>query len=352
MVRLRTPITAVLVLLMPGSWGSAALAADDGGTVKSGRFLGAKPTEYPGWFKQSFLEYSDDVREAAAQNKRLMVMFHQDNCPYCNALVERNLSQKHIEDKVRRFFEVIAINMWGDREILTVDGQTYSEKSFAEALRVQFTPTLIFFNEEGKAVLRLNGYLPPQQFETALDYVSQKKEYELPYSDFVASRTSRSSPGKLRDQDFFSSPPYDVSAATGKHRPIAVFFEQGDCPNCDTLHLQVLNDPHTRDLVSNFTCIQLDMWSQTPVVTPAGEDTTARRWAKALNLQYAPSIVLFDPAGREIIRSEALFKLFHTQSIFDYVLSGAYKNQPNFQRYISARAERIREQGIDVDIWK
>ncbi len=352
MARSQTRNAAVVVLLIVVAWVSAPVAAAQDDAPKLGRFLGAKPAEYPAWFKQSFLEFSEDVREAAASNKRLMVMFHQDNCPYCNALVERNLSQKHIEDKMRESFEIIAINMWGDREVLTVEGQSYSEKAFAEALRVQFTPTLIFFNETGEMVLRLNGYLPPRQFEAALDYVSQKKESELSYTDFVALRAAGSSSKKLHSQDFFSSPPYDLAAAAGGDRPIAVFFEQGDCPNCDTLHSEVMNDPQIRELAGKFTCVQLDMWSRVPVVTPAGDQTDAREWAKSLNVKYAPSIVLFDAAGREIIRSEAMFKVFHTQSIFDYVLSGAYKTQRSFQRYISARAEHIREQGVDVDIWK
>jgi hypothetical protein len=94
------------------------------------------------------------------------------------------------------------------------------------------------------------------------------------------------------------------------------------------------------------------MWADTPVITPDGQRTTAREWARALAINYAPSVVLFDPQAGEVIRSEAFFKRFHTASIFDYLLSGAYKAEPSFQRYISARAEQIREQGRDVDIWQ
>jgi hypothetical protein len=36
----------------------------------------------------------------------------------------------------------------------------------------------------------------------------------------------------------------------------------------------------------------------------------------------------------------------------DYVASGAYKTQPNFQRYISGRADKIEAQGGHVDLWK
>ena len=98
--------------------------------------------------------------------------------------------------------------------------------------------------------------------------------------------------------------------------------------------------------------VQLDMWSKTPIITPDGKRTTARDWAKSLSIAYAPSVVLFDPKAGEVIRSEAFFKRFHTASIFDYLLSGAFKTEPSFQRYLSARAEHIREQGKDVDIWR
>ena len=66
-----------------------------------GKFLGAKPTEYPAWFKDSFLDLEEDVQEARDSGKRVMLFFHQHGCPYCNVMVERNLAQKDIEEKVR-----------------------------------------------------------------------------------------------------------------------------------------------------------------------------------------------------------------------------------------------------------
>ena len=66
-----------------------------------GRFIGAMPTTYPDWFKESFLEFREDIAEAADAGKRVAVLFHQDGCPYCNALVERNLSQRDIESLLK-----------------------------------------------------------------------------------------------------------------------------------------------------------------------------------------------------------------------------------------------------------
>lgn len=317
--------------------------------TKRGAYRGAMATEYPAWFKDSFLNLREDVAEAKANNKRVMLLFTQDNCPYCNALVERNLAQKAIESRLRERFDVIAVNIWGDREIVGLDGVKHTEKSYAASQKVQFTPTLLFFDEAGKMILRLNGYLPPERFKTAIEYVAQGKEKSIAYRDYVAANTPPATGGELIKEDFFKAAPYQLQKRSGK--PLAVFFEQKDCPSCAELHQKVLTDPETRAVLRKLDVIQLDMWSKTPVTTPQGKQLTAREWAKALDVKYAPTIVVFDPRGREVIRSEAFFKVFHTQGLFAYAIEGAYKTEPNFQRYLSARAEKFREQGKDVDIW-
>ncbi len=319
--------------------------------VERGIFSGAKTTETPEWFKESFLDFEQDIDEATANGKRLMLYFHQEGCPYCNALIEHNFSQPDIYETVRSELDVVEINMWGDREVVQVGGRTFTEKTLAEALNVNYTPTLLFFNEARKVALRLDGYYPPDEFRKALRYVVERKDGEMTYAKFIATLTMAESGGDLHSEDFFASPPYDLNREAGSSRPLAVYFEKAGCPNCDALHQKILTDPPTRRLAEKFDSVQLDLTADTPVTTPSGERTTASEWALKLNVQFAPTIVFFDSSGREVMRTEAMFRTFHTQSVFDYVLNGGYKSQPNFQRYISERADRLIEQGIDVDIW-
>ncbi len=323
-------------------------------TPKKGEFFGGIETDYPTWFKDSFLDFPEDLIEATSEGKRLVIFFHQDGCPYCNALVQRSFSQKDIVEKAQENFDIIAINMWGDRPVTDFNGQEYTEKTFAEKLKVQFTPTVIFFDEQGKIALRINGYHSPQRFSLDLDYVAQRKEKEISYRDFMrANRPTANASKTLNAEPFFSKPPFDFSAKVGKDkRPFAVFFEQKDCPNCDFLHKKILPDTELLDIIAQFDVVQLDMWSKTPVVTPKGEKMTAREWAKKLKVEYAPSILVFNPQGKEIIRTEAFFKVFHTQGVLSYVLSEGYKKQPSFQRYLTDYADHFREQGRDVDIWR
>ena len=74
-------------------------------------------------------------------------------------------------------FDVVALNIWGDREVYGLDGEETTEKKIARALNVQFTPTIIFVDVEGQSVLRLNGHVSPPEMQVALNYV-QSKTYE------------------------------------------------------------------------------------------------------------------------------------------------------------------------------
>lgn len=303
----------------------------------------------PDWFKNSFLDLREDAAGAGAAGKRLMVLFSQEGCPYCAALVNDNFSQKRIAEYTREHFDSIDINLWGDREVTDFGGRTLTEKQFGEKLKVWFTPTVLFFNERGEQVLRLNGYYPPHQFLAALEYVALKKEKEMTFSQYLAASTPAPASGSLHDEPFFERPPYNLQAQRDK--PVAVFFEQKNCPDCDALHRGVFREAATLEQLRHYHVIRLDRWSSEPVVTPQGERTTARQWADRLGIAYLPSAVLFD-GGKEVIRIEALLKAFHIQSVLDYAASGAYRDQPNLQRFIRERADRLREQGIAIDLWE
>ncbi|MGI9317330.1 MAG: thioredoxin family protein [bacterium] len=316
-----------------------------------GKFLGAKETTHPDWFKESFLDFDEDIAEAADQGKRLILYFHQDGCPYCNKLVEDNFADPIIGEKVRKQFELVSINMWGDREVVQVGGHEFTEKTLAAALNVNFTPTLLFFAENRKVALRLDGYYPPAEFTHALDYVSAKLEASQTFPEYLSSLKKEAATGELNSAEWLLAPPYDLSQLKNE-KPLAVMFEEPDCEACDLLHKKTFQNPAAPALLEKFNIIQLNRWADTEIVKPDGARITAAQWAVELGLGFSPSIVFFSPAGERIIAIDAMFKTFHTLGVFDYVASAAYLEEPSFQRFLTERVEHIRSTGEDVDIWK
>jgi thioredoxin-related protein len=73
------------------------------------------------------------------------------------------------------------------------------------------------------------------------------------------------------------------------------------------------------------------MWSDTPVVTPAGKKTTAWEWARELNLFYAPTIIFFDYNGKEIIRIDSVVQYYRLWGVLDYVNKKGYLTDTDYQ---------------------
>lgn len=314
---------------------------------------GAHAIDIPGWFKESFLDFPEEAKEAARHKKRLFLYFGQDGCPYCKELMQVNFARKDIAEKTRSHYEAIALNIWGDREVVWFDGKARTEKDLAALLKVQFTPTVLLLDEHGAVALRMNGYYPPHKFDAALDYVSGRRENELPFSEFLKSRPAEPATGKLHKEPFLAPPPHDLKRLRAVSRkPIAVLFEQKECTGCDELHSKGFQDPAAAALLPSFEWVRLELFGKSPVTIFDGQTLGEAEWGRSLNVAYTPTIVFFDDGGKEVFRVDAYLKPFHLASSLDYVASGAYRSEPQFQRFIQARAQRLRSKGEAVELWK
>lgn len=310
----------------------------------------AAAEDMPAWFKESFLDIREDAAEAAKGGRRLMLYFHQDGCPYCAKLLRENFGNKAIAEKTRRHFDVIAINLWGDREVTDLAGKPTTEKEFSKALRVQFTPTLLMLDEKGGTALRLNGYVPPHQFDAALDYAGGRLEKKQSFTDYLLVREPAPASGRLHAQPWLMASPLDLSKRDGKS--LLVIFEQKVCAGCDEMHAEGFPRPEVAALLKRYRAARVDIASSESLKTPDGKSLPMRDWARQMKIIYTPSFVFFDGGGREVFRVEGYLRPFHLASSLDYVASGAYRKQPEFQRFIEARAAARRAKGEKIELMK
>ena len=309
--------------------------------------------ESPPWFKESFLDLREDVAEARKSSRRVMLYFYQDGCPYCTKLLQDNFGQKAIADKTRKHFDVIAINIWGDREVTDMAARVAPEKAFSRALRIQFTPTLLMLDEQGDVALRLNGYIPPHKFDLALDFAGQRLEIKQSLTDYLKANLKEAASGKLHLEPWLLKPPLKFAdSLKWGGKPLLVLFEQKECAACDELHGEAFTRPDVAGLLKKFQVAQADIWSPESLQTPSGEMLPVRDWARKLKVSYTPSLVFFDQSGREVFRVDGYLRPFHLSSALDYVASGAYLKQPEFQRFIEARAAAARARGERVELLK
>lgn len=101
----------------------------------------------PDWIVETFRDMSDDLEDAAAEGKRLLLMFEQRGCIYCTRMHENVYPDPEITRMLTEDFMVIQINLFGNVPITDFDGTTLDERDMARRWGVVFTPTMIFAPE-------------------------------------------------------------------------------------------------------------------------------------------------------------------------------------------------------------
>lgn len=328
----------LLLLVLCPVLGASSAAAGTRGTLR-----GEETYVLPDWFKHSFLEIQEDAKEAGARNKHVLLFMHIDRCPYCTRMLKENFVRGENRDILRKQFDVIALNIRGDREVIWSNHRRYTEKTLAQNFKVQFTPTMVFLNARGEKVFQMHGYRKPAAFRQVLDYVKDKHYLTMSLVDYI-NRQSESR-YTLRPNPLFAAMT-DFSKYKG---PLAVIFEDTGCAGCEEFHKKVLMNKAVLAELKHFRLVRLDARSDKPIIDNTGHKTTPRNWARALLLDYRPGTVLFNE-GREITRADGHLYHFHYKELLRYVAQGHYKTYPTYIKYLGVRQKQLLDAGVNIDV--
>lgn len=312
-------------------------------SARTGKITGGEASEMPDWFKTSFLEIDNDAKEAGEAGKHLMLYMHLENCPYCKRMLDENFLQGANKPFIQKHFDVIDINIRGSRSVEWGSGVIYNEKELAQELKVYATPAILFVNAKGQVVYRTNGYRSPERLRNVLQYVSEHQYGKMTLADYVAQK--RKVRYELKSHSAFETMT-DFSRYGG---PLAVIFEDPGCSDCAEFHQHTLQHPDVIKEMKGLKVVRLDTGSNETIIDPAGNKTTARKWAQSLKLDYRPGTVLFD-AGKEVTRADSQLYHFHYKEMLRYVAKGLYFEYPGYLIYLSARQRELLSQGVDIDL--
>jgi thioredoxin-related protein len=135
------------------------------------------------WMRDTFKDLREDLDEANAEGKRLMLIVEQRGCIYCTRMHEKVFPRPEIDAYLRENFFVVQINLHGDIEVTDFDGESLSEKAATRKWGLLFTPSILFLPEEvpeGQSAAQAAVALMPGAFETGttldmLTWVNEKR---------------------------------------------------------------------------------------------------------------------------------------------------------------------------------
>ena len=130
--------------------------------------------------KASDIVYSvfQDTAKIGPNGKYMILVFGTNNCPYCMKLKEDIFKSTKFQKRLKNDFssyylkthENLRHKLYHEKEFMDVD-----TKTMISIYGVTGTPTIIFTDKNGKAVIMVPGYMPTKQFLATLDFMESKK---------------------------------------------------------------------------------------------------------------------------------------------------------------------------------
>jgi thioredoxin-related protein len=125
----------------------------------------------------------DDGRRAG--KTAAFVMYMRDDCPYCERMKKNILSQRAVQEWYRSRFAVLAVDVKGAVAITDFAGKATTEKDFALAQGVKYTPVIVLYDLAGKPLTRVDGEIRTvEEFMLLGEFVASGAYAKMKFADY------------------------------------------------------------------------------------------------------------------------------------------------------------------------
>ncbi len=144
------------------------------------------------WMRETFKDLREDLEEANAEGKRLLVLIEQRGCIYCTKMHEEVFPRPEITGYIEDNYFVVQINLHGSTEIVDFDGEALEEREAVRKWGTLFTPTMMFLPKEvtedvsaaRAAVTVMPGAFGPGTTLDMLTWVAEERYLDQSEEDF------------------------------------------------------------------------------------------------------------------------------------------------------------------------
>ena len=108
------------------------------------------------------------------------MFFEQPQCHACDILHSEQLRDPRIRQVLEQF-EVVQLDMRSGTPIVTPDGRRVTASQWAQDLGLFYPPTVLFFDESGREIIRVDSVVRFHRLASVLDFVLSKDYLSQPY---------------------------------------------------------------------------------------------------------------------------------------------------------------------------
>jgi thioredoxin-related protein len=104
-----------------------------------------------------------ELKQAALENKQILLYFGAKDCPYCEQMRQVVLEAPDVLAFYGQHYRAFAIDVDDTQSMTDENGNPSSIQQFARKQRIRVTPTLIYFDRAGESLYRQTGYIIRKQ---------------------------------------------------------------------------------------------------------------------------------------------------------------------------------------------
>jgi thioredoxin-related protein len=148
----------------------------------------------PAWGAEAWEAFFDpflgDLRAELDEAKRAgrkgaVIMYHFEECPYCQRMKREVLSRPEVQEGYRSDFVRLAIDTRGAQPITGLDSRVFPENVFSKEQKVRATPTFDFYGIDGERLYRhVGGVFDSTEFLLLGRYVASGAYRSLTFLEY------------------------------------------------------------------------------------------------------------------------------------------------------------------------
>ncbi|MEK8088607.1 thioredoxin family protein [Thermithiobacillus plumbiphilus] len=145
------------------------------------------------FFQQGFGDYQEELATALKEGRKgVLIMFVQDECPFCAKMEARVLNQPAVQDYFRKNFRIFQVDIYASQDVTDFSGRELPQRKFALNYRARLTPTFVFIGPDGQELTRFVGFADEDTFLKLGQFVASGAYKETNFMQYKRAQGQKS----------------------------------------------------------------------------------------------------------------------------------------------------------------
>jgi thioredoxin-related protein len=118
-------------------------------------------------------------RSRIPAQRPLVVFLERKACHACDVLHSEPLRDPDVLARFR-LFDVVQMDLNAETPVITPQGERTTARAWGEALEIHWAPTLLFFDERGNEIIRIDSVVGLNRLRNVMDFVLTRGYEEYP----------------------------------------------------------------------------------------------------------------------------------------------------------------------------